>query len=448
MKYKRILPHICSLLVLTGAMNAGMTDSIYAEETDALTPGIYQLCAAEDKSFSLDQAWCEERQSVTGDIQMYHNLDIHQQKFYIEALPQEGYRISSLATGQVLSLSNATSDREGVQEISFETMSHEQSGDTPEETIWYTEHMAGNIYYLRSSEGLYLTRAEDSVYNGEKVEAAAYTGKKNQRWVMEQAWIGSEVHSDTDAVNPYAEYGRSEDLQIVLSFGEEEETLSAERLLSWVIEDTHEVELDEEALKAYVDQLAEKYNTVGNPRNFRTSYGKVITLYKGDFGWKMDVSSTLSNIKDVLHETGQVRVDPVWTTTGGSLDGMNDIGDSYVEVDLLNQKVWLYVDGEQLLETACVSGTYGTDRQTPGGVYDINGMQSPATLRGPGYASPVSYWMPFNGGIGLHDATWRSEFGGDIFRTNGSHGCINLPLDAAELIYNTVHIGFPVVCYS
>ena len=117
-------------------------------------------------------------------------------------------------------------------------------------------------------------------------------------------------------------------------------------------------------------------------------------------------------------------------------------------MDLVNQKVWLYKDGEQLLETDCVTGTFGTDRQTPGGVYSIYYKQSPDVLDGPGYSSPVEYWMPFNGGIGLHDANWRYSFGGDIFKTNGSHGCINLPLEAAKRIYETTYIGYPVVCYN
>ena len=92
------------------------------------------------------------------------------------------------------------------------------------------------------------------------------------------------------------------------------------------------------------------------------------------------------------------------------------------------------MNGEQILETDCVTGTYGTDRQTPGGVYSVYYRQSPDVLEGPGYSSPVEYWMAFNGGIGLHDANWRSEFGGDIFSAkmfkvrehSGYGGFINL----------------------
>ncbi|MDD7740137.1 MAG: L,D-transpeptidase, partial [Lachnospiraceae bacterium] len=140
-------------------------------------------------------------------------------------------------------------------------------------------------------------------------------------------------------------------------------------------------------------------------------------------------------------------VDPIWSHEGVGFTRGDDIGDSYVEVDLVNQKVWLYQNGEQLLATECVSGTYGTDRQTPGGVYSITYKQSPAVLRGPGYESPVTYWMPFNGGIGLHDASWRGQFGGNIYINGGSHGCVNLPNSVAKKIYENLDVGTPVIVY-
>ena len=56
--------------------------------------------------------------------------------------------------------------------------------------------------------------------------------------------------------------------------------------------------------------------------------------------------------------------------------------------------------------------------------------------------------MPFNGGIGLHDASWRNSFGGDIYINNGSHGCINLPLEAAEKLYNIINSEMPIIVYK
>ena len=124
---------------------------------------------------------------------------------------------------------------------------------------------------------------------------------------------------------------------------------------------------------------------------------------------------------------------PVWSQKGASLSRGDDIGDSYIEVDLANQKVWLYKNGKQLVETDLrfPAPTVRTGRP-PGGVYSIFYMQSPAVLRGADYVSPVDYWMAFNGNIGLHDADWRDSFGGDIFQTNGSHGCVNLPIPRCQ----------------
>lgn len=71
-----------------------------------------------------------------------------------------------------------------------------------------------------------------------------------------------------------------------------------------------------------------------------------------------------------------------------------------------------------------------------------------ATLRGQGYNTKVSYWMPFNKNIGMHDASWRNSFGGCIYKTNGSHGCINLPPNKAKEIYSYLDTFFPIIVYD
>ena len=65
-----------------------------------------------------------------------------------------------------------------------------------------------------------------------------------------------------------------------------------------------------------------------------------------------------------------------------------------------------------------------------------------------GYSSPVKYWMPFTGNVGMHDADgWRSNYGGEIYKTNGSHGCVNMPLSKVREVYGIVEIGTAVVVY-
>ena len=94
-----------------------------------------------------------------------------------------------------------------------------------------------------------------------------------------------------------------------------------------------------------------------------------------------------------------------------------------------------------------MSGNLARGYGTPAGVFGLTYKERNATLTGETYASHVDFWMPFNGNIGMHDASWRSSFGGEIYQNSGSHGCINLPREAAEIIYEHVERGFPVICY-
>ncbi len=127
--------------------------------------------------------------------------------------------------------------------------------------------------------------------------------------------------------------------------------------------------------------------------------------------------------------------------------GKNDIGNTYVEIDLSRQHLWFYKAGRLITEGDIVSGNVNNDCATPAGIYSLVYKQKDTVLKGQGYASPVNFWMPFNGGIGIHDASWRYNFGGDIYTTNGSHGCINAPYDLANKIFNNIEPGTPVVCY-
>lgn len=124
-----------------------------------------------------------------------------------------------------------------------------------------------------------------------------------------------------------------------------------------------------------------------------------------------------------------------------------EVGDTYVEVSLDDQHMWYIVDGDVYLESDCVTGNYGS-ADTPKGYFAVNGKASPCTLKGDNYTSYVTYWMPFiGGGWGLHDADWRSSFGGNIYKGNGSHGCVNLPPDVAKKMYAKMEVGTPVIVY-
>ncbi|MGN0435606.1 MAG: L,D-transpeptidase, partial [Wujia sp.] len=124
-----------------------------------------------------------------------------------------------------------------------------------------------------------------------------------------------------------------------------------------------------------------------------------------------------------------------------------ELGEQYVEVNLTRQHVYLISDGEVIFDTPCVTGNVPSYQSTPSGIYKFNYKKMDVTLRGQTYESYVNYWMPFYGNFGLHDATWRDEFGDEIYLTSGSHGCVNLPIDAAERIYDFVNPGMTIVLY-
>lgn len=210
----------------------------------------------------------------------------------------------------------------------------------------------------------------------------------------------------------------------------------------------NEIHYDAERIASYVDSLADKYDTYGIDRKFHTTSGKTVTVSGGNYGWKMDRAATTEALTAFLEAGNSGEAEPVWTQEAAQ-HGEDDIGSSYAEVDLDEQKVYLYIDGERVVETDCVSGkAISSDRFTPDGTFRLLYRKSPAVLRGADYESPVTYWMPFNRGIGFHDATWRSRFGGEIYLTAGSHGCVNLPLAAAKELYENVYSGLPVVVFG
>lgn len=202
--------------------------------------------------------------------------------------------------------------------------------------------------------------------------------------------------------------------------------------------------VDKEKIKKYVEELKNKYDTANKTRTFTTVSGSNLEL-SGPYGYTINQNKEIEElIKNVLDENNTER--ELIYSKKGKFDG-TEFGNKYVEVDLGNQIVYLVENGEVTYQSNCVSGNLRKGRQTPEGIYSITYKQRNAILRGQDYSSPVKFWMPFNKGIGLHDASWRNKFGGAIYKNNGSHGCINLPVDSAKVFFDNVETGTPVICY-
>ncbi len=237
-------------------------------------------------------------------------------------------------------------------------------------------------------------------------------------------------------------------MNITYVFGDQSETLDGSTISGWLYtKEDGTLSVNEAPAKEYVAGLASKYDTFGRNRSFTTHDGQEITVAGGDYGYWMDRVSTREQLIDQILTGESATLEPVYYGTGKSF-GEDDIGNTYVEINIGQQHLWVYRNGEQINDTDFVSGGLFKGNGTPEGTYAITYKERDATLVGEGYQSSVKYWMPFNGNIGLHDASWRDAFGGHIYYMNGSHGCVNLPTTKAAEIYDQVEKGEPVVVYG
>ena len=211
----------------------------------------------------------------------------------------------------------------------------------------------------------------------------------------------------------------------------------------------------EDAVREYVYQFACDYNTLGETRKFKTTPGKIIKVEGGAYGFALDQDAEYEQLIKDLTRGKPVKRDPLWSMTGFTeYEIGNDIGNTYVEISIKKQHLWYYKDGKQIVSCDVVTGNPYMGYSTPTGTYGLSYKQYGATLRGENadgseYESEVFYWMPFFGNYGMHDATWRSYFGDEIYLGGGSHGCVNMPLKSAEKLFNNLaDRNVPVVVYD
>lgn len=224
--------------------------------------------------------------------------------------------------------------------------------------------------------------------------------------------------------------------------------LNGDTIHKWLtVNSDGSVNISDEGVASFVKTISNAYNTVGKPKTLKTSYGPTVTISGGSYGWKVDAEKEKATIKSLIEAGETTKREPEFSRKAAS-HGENDYGNSYVEVNLTTQHMFVIKNGSKVLDSDFVSGNVAKNWTTPPGAFPLTYKTRNATLKGEGYSTPVDYWMPFNGGIGFHDAPWRSAFGGQIYRTSGSHGCVNLPPAIARQLYDYVDSGFPVLCYN
>ncbi|WP_288476969.1 peptidoglycan binding domain-containing protein [uncultured Clostridium sp.] len=231
------------------------------------------------------------------------------------------------------------------------------------------------------------------------------------------------------------------------SFGGKNLTLDKNEINDWFsVDKDMNIDINKKKVANYAYKIALQYNTKGKIRSFKTSTGKIVNVSGGNYGYSVDQAEEVKKIISSIKKGENITREPVFSEKGNIYNG-NDIGNSYVEISLGGQHIWFYKNGKLLVDSDIVTGDKSRGWATPAGVYKLTYKQKKAVLTGENYRTPVDFWMPFNGGIGLHDATWRSQFGGNIYISNGSHGCVNLPYKVAEIIFNNIDGSMPIVCY-
>ena len=260
-------------------------------------------------------------------------------------------------------------------------------------------------------------------------------------------YVQGESNTDTEALQKICDEANAKypnlNIKIML---EGSDINLAEELVpdALVVSDNGSVSVTSDSIDKAIAKAKEKYSTVGETVKFKTAHGDTVEVSGGDYGNIMKVDGLKALLeKGILKGEG---VNASVPYKSNCLNNNPKIEGTYVEVDLTNQYLYMFVNGKKVVETPVVTGKVGA-RATPQGVYMLKNKIMDVPLVGDNYVTPVKYWMPFNGGIGLHDAVWQSAFGGERYKTKGSHGCVNLPMSKAKEIYENATVGMPVVCY-
>ena len=427
---------------LPGTIVDGMdvTGKTASEVEDAITEQL--------KGYTLTINGREElSESITGEsVGLYAEFDDTLEKAVAAQKPMNwgkyrfGKAVNEVNTDALLHYSSEMLD-EAVAGLSC--MDKENMREPQDARISDYDSATGSYMIIKEDEGTELL--EDKVK--EAVATAIMSLAESVDLEEQGCYLAPSVTSEDEALKTACEsMNRYVGAKITYKFGDRSETLSGNEIHNWLTVNGTSVGVSEAKAAEYVKNLASAYNTAYKPKTLKTSYGKNVTITTGSYGWKIDQTKETAALVSLIKNGEQTSREPEYSQKAASRSG-NDYGNTYVEINLTAQHLYFYVDGKLLVQSDFVSGNAAKGWSTPAGAYALTYKQRNATLKGQGYATPVSYWMPFNGGIGLHDANWRKTFGGTIYRNKGSHGCINLPPAVAKTIYENISAGDPVLCY-
>lgn len=265
----------------------------------------------------------------------------------------------------------------------------------------------------------------------------------------------SPTSKDIDTYHLWDKVNEFQDFHLIYDFGDSIEIINEAVVSNWITRsDTGEFLLDENdnlivnqsKIEDYILNLADKYNTYGKQRQFIATNGDTVIIDGGTYGNELNVKTEVNFLTNAFeNKLLETRI-PEYIHKA-IYQGLNDIGNTYIEIDTRNQELYFYKEGILTVETPVVTGNVRWKLPTPSKACFVVGKYKNCILKGPGYASQVDFWVPVYKNIGIHDAKWRSQFGGEIYKTNGSHGCINVPRKIMEELFKELEVGMPVIIY-
>ena len=338
------------------------------------------------------------------------------------------------------------------------SMEHAKEENQIAPTDAYIQYKDGSFSIIEETLGSKFN-IEELVKN---IKVALSEGKQQLDVTKANGYVKPQVYKDDQDLNNQLKAANEYCLSAITYTTPKgkEIALDGSTLITWLSKQddgsyTKDESVFKEKLTAFVKELASQYNSIGATRTFTGKDGQSHTVSGGTYGFRVSTDSEVSALLKMINENKSEN-NRIPEHTGQLPSGENGgLGTTYLEINIIKQHLWFVKDGSVVLESDFVSGKESDPtRLTPSGTYYIYNKERNRVLRGTKqpngkyeYESPVSYWMPFNKGIGLHDASWRSTFGRDIYINSGSHGCINLPTGFAGSLYSQIYVNLPVVVY-
>ncbi len=209
--------------------------------------------------------------------------------------------------------------------------------------------------------------------------------------------------------------------------------------------------VSEKKIYSFLKNMSDSHSTSWMMDRYRNGEGNEVYVNdnsKGD-GSVYDIATEFSYLKDGIESGEELSGTRQMLLSKNAVeyDASEQLGNTYIEVNMKDQVLHYYVDGKLNMEMPVVTGNVNRGRGTPTGIYPVYNKRYHTYLRGVDYVSYVNYWLGVHKGVGIHDANWRSKFGEEIYKVDGSHGCINCPEESVSVLWEVVEVGTPVILY-